>query len=414
MALLAACAHHPDPVRKVSSVEAVDRQEKSLQQVQVTRESLLARLDPLVGFFHNADHPVAYDLLNHARRSIDIEIYEMKDPKFRRLLQEALARGVKVRIVKDSNTVGDSCDELSEPTPRDRPECRDEKLYVAGIRAAGAQYVFFNKKALCAEEGKSCFQHGKMIIVDSKYLLLSTGNFNTSSFCNLEEPLKKCNRDFSYVTRNREVIRFLQSVFDKDLKRQRWELRDDIADGSRRVTVSPFSRPRLVSLIQSATREVWVQNQYLEDPGINAALVEVASRGVEVKVMVSDFCNFGRPSPGKYNKSLSIYNVFDGAGIKTRIFTPAMKIKGLSGYLHSKAILVDNEVAWIGSINGSVMSTTKNREFGIIFRGKRSIRKLANILREDFEHPASTSWQRSLACDRSPEDAGEAEEPEAE
>lgn len=396
------------------AVDDDDADDASLSQKDGVKESLWARwFDKKVGIFNNPDYPVAYDLLKGAKKTIDIEIYEMKDPKFRELLVGALKRGVKVRIVKDSNTVADSCDELSEIKDSDKADCVEEKKYIQKILSLNATYVYFNKKKLCADEGKTgCFQHGKMIIADNRYLLLSTGNFNTSSFCDLESRPSKCNRDYSYVTKNKKVISFLKSVMDQDITRERWSMKSAIAQGHKAVTVSPFSRPRLISLIRSAQKSVSLQNQYLEDPEINQALIEKAKEGVEVKVMVSDFCNFGRPKATKKKKTNDIYTSFDEAGIKTKVFTPQMKIKDRPGYLHAKSIVIDNKLAWVGSVNGSVNSTTKNREFGIIFKTKKSVKKLVKIMDEDFNHPFSTTWEKSLACEKPvvPSDEEAAEE----
>lgn len=257
------------------AVDDDDADDASLSQKDGVRESLWARwFDKKVGIFNNPDYP-AYDLLKGAKKTIDIEIYEMKDPKFRELLVAALKRGVKVRIVKDSNTVADSCDELSEIKTSDKADCVEEKKYIQKILSLNASYVYFNKKKLCADEGKTgCFQHGKMIIADNRYLLLSTGNFNTSSFCDLDSKPSKCNRDYSYVTKNKKVIAFLKGVMDQDITRERWSMKSGIAQGHKAVTVSPFSRPRLIALIRSAQKSVSLQNQYLEDPEINQALIE--------------------------------------------------------------------------------------------------------------------------------------------
>jgi phosphatidylserine/phosphatidylglycerophosphate/cardiolipin synthase-like enzyme len=74
--------------------------------------------------------------------------------------------------------------------------------------------------------------------------------------------------------------------------------------------------------------------------------------------------------------------------------------------------VIDNKLAWVGSVNGSVNSTTKNREFGIIFKTKKSVKKLVKIMDEDFNHPFSTTWEKSLACEKPvvPSDEEAAEE----
>lgn len=377
--------------------EVVDYDSR-LQHWEPVIESLWERLrvDTTTGFYENSSHAVAYDLLKKAKKSIDIEIYEMKDPMFRRLLVEALERGVKIRIVKDSNTIGDSCDELDLVDENDGIECQAEKSYINLIQSKGAQYVYFDKKQLCGIAGRSCFQHGKMIIVDNRYLLLSSGNFNSSSLC---APVStKCNRDFSYLTKNAEIIRYLRGILERDMKGERWEFKKVISQSPPSLTISPESAPRIVSLIRSAKKSIWVQNQYLEDPAINNALIDKAQQGLDVHVQVSAFCSFGMPSDAKKLKINKIYTEFDSAGIKTRIFTSKIPVGNRPGYLHSKALLIDEKVGWIGSINGSETSSLQNREFGIIFKNQKSIEQFKRVLQDDFNHEKTQSWMDSVDC----------------
>ena len=408
------CSNLSPVKRDISSIPEIDLEafaldddsEDQLSEVESVKEGIFARwFDGKVGFFQNFDKPVALELIKKSKKTIDIEIYEMKDPVFRSLLISALKRGVKVRIVKDPTPVGDGCDELGEELAKDKADCKEDRAYIRSIQKLGASYVYFNKKKLCAVEGKSCFQHGKMLITDNKYLLLSTGNFNPSSFCTAESKAIKCNRDYSYVTKNKKVISYLKDIFEKDITRERWNLEGVISEGHKAVTVSPFSRPRLISIIKSAQKSLLIQNQYLEDPELNQAISDKAAEGLDVRVMVSDFCQYGRPKANKKMKTASIYTAFDQTGVKTRIFTPKIKVKDLPGYLHAKAIVVDEKFAWFGSVNGSVTSTTKNREFGIIFKGRKSVKKLVKIMKADFDHAGSLSWQQSLACEKPSSDS---------
>lgn len=402
LAFIYSCAgHQMQGVRNPAQVDPGTENseyDSLLSEWHPVQESFWERMrsESSTGFYDNSKHPAVYDLLNKAKKSIDIEIYEMKDKTFRKLIIEALDRGVKVRIVKDSNTVGDTCYELDAPEEGDTNDCKDEKEYISLIQQKGAQYVFFDKRQLCGISGRSCFQHGKMIIVDRRYVLMSTGNFNSSSLCSDESA--KCNRDYSYVTKNSVVIRKLSELFESDLKNERWDFKKIISEMPNSLTVSPNSSPRLVALIKSAKESIWVQNQYLEEPSINQALIEKAKEGIKVHVQVSAFCSFGYPSEGKKLKINKIYSEFDEAGIQTKIFTAKIKVKNRPGYLHSKAIVVDENFGWIGSINGSDTSTLQNREFGIIFNAKKSVHELLETLKDDFNHPEASSWQDSVSC----------------
>src|SRR4051812_26493723 len=53
------------------------------------------------GFYENSEGSPLIPLVKLAKSTIDIEIYEMEDPGFRQALRESLARGVRLRILKD-------------------------------------------------------------------------------------------------------------------------------------------------------------------------------------------------------------------------------------------------------------------------------------------------------------------------
>lgn len=387
LALCFSCAHHKaknHPAHHVSSPSKIHE----------------------VGLINNPDNLILFNLIREAKKTIDIEIYEMKDDDFQELLLEKLKAGVKVRIVKDPFTVGDTCDELAgndvlPKSARSQSKCLEEKNYVREFIMHGGRYVYFNKDELCGIPGKNCFQHGKMVIIDQKTVLLSTGNFNSSSLCNMNLRPSACNRDYSYVTSDPSVVELLSSVYDHDFKGHAYNLKSLMEKSEvSRLTISPFSREPLVNFINQSKKKILIQNQYLEEPAWNEALINAAQRGVEVKVMVSDFCHFGEASENKQEKIKDIYSAFERAGIKTKTFTAKIKIRNRRGYLHAKAIVIDDKQAWIGSVNGSSTSTIQNREFGIFFKQSQSVKKLIQIMENDFDHDKALTWKQSLACEK--------------
>ncbi len=155
--LLLSCSHQINqiPTRKPAQetfenttnpqeAQVSSKEDETLSQWGPVIESRWERLKgkhSLTGLYENAEKPIAYDLIRSANHQIDIEIYEMKDKTFRNLLLNKLSEGVHVRIVKDSNTIGDSCDELSPPTPDDETECKDEKSFVSQLKWSSKRCV---------------------------------------------------------------------------------------------------------------------------------------------------------------------------------------------------------------------------------------------------------------------------------
>ena len=371
-------------------------------------------------FYENASGVPVLELLNAAKISIDIETYQVDDPTVQQALKNAMARGVRVRVVQEDKPVGAACKLFEPASSADQPSCANQKAMLGLIRSSkGGAYVAFNDGQLCGIRGKHCFEHGKMILVDSKWALISTGNFNTSNLCLAAEHPAHCNRDYSIVSVDNGVVKKLQTIFENDLKGSAYALESVIGSGNQKITVSPLSMAPLVNFINSAKKTIQIQNQYLNDPTLNEAILQAAKRGVAVYVMVSSACSFGRPTPSVIKKWTGVYEAFDQAGVHSKIFTRGIRISGVQGYLHAKAILVDSARAWVGSVNGSTLSLTSNREFGMFLEEPSEVQKLASFMYRDFVDPKAETWQDSLGCKHDPfptqgNQSAEAEESEGE
>jgi cardiolipin synthase len=347
-----------------------------------------------------SDGSPVISLIQKAKKTIDIEIYTMKDVNVINELKAAMGRGVKLRIIQAPNPVLDTCAVFKEIAADTDPACVVLRSFVTYVNDHGGTYIPFSFD-LCGREGYSCYQHGKMVLVDKKQALISTGNFDTSNLCDLPLAPSRCNRDYSVVTTDTKVIKTLGKVFDNDVKGIAYDLKTILGDMDR-VTASPYSMQPLIDFINSAKKSIQLQNQYLNDPTLNQALIDAAGRGVKVFVQVASVTAFGKLNPdddhAKIDKWTATFTSFDQAGISTRIFDDQMKINGQAGYLHSKTILVDGKRAWVGSVNGSTKSLTQNREFGIFSEDKVFVKHLNEVMYADFTNRDSETWKQSLVC----------------
>lgn len=355
--------------------------------------------EPASGLYENASETPLVALLDSAKRAIDIEIYQMGDPLVFKAILAAQADGVKVRILQEPNPVGENCGIFDPPNKStDDDKCSKLKEFRQKVVANGGVYAPFNKR-LCGGATTGCVQHGKMVIVDAKAALLSTGNFNSTNLCNKKENPDKCNRDYSYIVRYAPAIQILGQIFERDLAGRPYNLQSILSRaGAADLSVSPYSFSPIAALINSAKSSIIIQEQYLKDPKMNDLLKAAAKAGVKVRVNVASVCAFGAPSETDVKKWTATYSAFEAVGIKVRAFTRKVKVGGLDGYLHAKAIVVDGKTAWVGSINGSTQSIGSNREFGVFFDGERDVKRLLTFMDGDFKHPGGESWQDSLDC----------------
>ncbi len=353
---------------------------------------------PAQGFYENSSSTPLIALLDSAQKMIDIEIYTMADPVVQKAILNALADHVQVRIIQEPTPVGSSCRIFEANTTVDDSSCVALKVFKSKVLAAGGVYVPFTKN-LCGGATTGCVQHGKMVLVDAKIAMLSTGNFDSTSICDKGAAPDHCNRDYSYVIRYAPAVAVLGQVFERDLAAVPYDLQSILGRaGAADLTISPLSMAPIVQFIRSAKKTLVLQNQYLNDPTMNAEIMAAAKRGVDVRVNTSSACAFGPPTDINAARWTQIYSDFDAAGVKSRIFTKNVKVSGNFGYLHAKTIVVDGTTAWVGSVNGSTQAIGSNREFGVFFDAPKDVAMLLSYMKSDFNNPAAESWQDSLLC----------------
>jgi phosphatidylserine/phosphatidylglycerophosphate/cardiolipin synthase-like enzyme len=347
-------------------------------------------------FFENSSASPAIGLVQGAKKSLNIEAYTMNDPQFDQEIRNAVNRGVKVQIVQEPAPVGASCHPFgdSSSAASNTPDCQRMQQLVSFVNSNGGTYVPFSKD-LCGQPGSRCYEHGKMAIIDGSAALISTGNFDATSLCDHAAKPTTCDRDYTMVSRDPAVISSLQTIFENDLNGKASDLGNLDSD---RLTVSPDSMKPIVDFISSAKKTLQIETQYLNDATMNQAILDAANRGVEVKVMVASACSFGMPKGSAVTKWNATYTSFDDAGISTRIFDGNIKVGGVKGYLHAKAIIVDSNQAWVGSVNGSTTSLSDNREYGLFINDGNLISSLNKYVSSDFVNPQGESWQDSIVC----------------
>ena len=126
-------------------------------------------------------------------------------------------------------------------------------------------------------------------------------------------------------------------------------------------------------LINSARRRLWLASPYfVPDPAVLAALQLAALRGVDVRVLLPD-----RPDYRLlYLSSFSYYDALAQAGITLYRYT--------AGFLHQKVLLVDDDLAAVGSINVDYRSFHLNFELALLVADTTFSRDVAAMLEADF------------------------------
>lgn len=332
----------PSFVKQLSDVFTEDFKTTGLVTGERTQELNQIRIHPMPD---SSSYPIVA-AINAATTSVDLEVYMLTDPSVTDALKLAAKRGVRVRVMLEPQTIG---------------ETKPYEAKAAELRAAGVEV----KETPPDFNTNSNVDHAKFMIIDGRDMLFGTGNLVKSG---LGESMKDewNNRDFWVQNTYQEAVKEAQLLFERDWNRQSTS---DIE--FKHLVVTPDNaNSRIVNLIDSAKDRLYVFNQSITDSNIIDKLIAAKARGVDVRVLL------GKPEDSDPNRPA--FDRLAAAGIKVNYYT--------KNYLHAKGIVSDGQ-AFLGSQNFTGGGLIRNREVGQIFNQTDIVNQLAEIFLADEAHP---------------------------
>ena len=316
-----------------------------------------------------------------AEHEIHAEYYIYEPDDSGRALRDALLaaarRGVKVRLLLDA--VG------SKKTSR---------RFFRDLLAAGGELAWFHPMRFgrvlrfWRRPWLNLRNHRKIVVIDGR--IAYTGGINVTDA--QDERLRTDAYRDLHLRMEGNVVRELQQVFvedwiyatdDRRLIGQLVQHLPPKADGTipvQMITSGPDSHWEAihrahVSAIHAASRRVWMTTPYFV-PGEAAmmALTSAALGGVDVRLLVP------RMSDSRLvtYAARSYYDALLAAGVKVYEYGPRL--------LHSKTLLVDDDIAMIGSANFDHRSFRLNFEVQALIRDAGVNAALARIIEGEFAH----------------------------
>ncbi len=128
--------------------------------------------------------------------------------------------------------------------------------------------------------------------------------------------------------------------------------------------------------LESAKKSIRMVMYLITEPKIIQALKDAVARGVDVRVMLEM-----NPYGGSSN------NVDVGLDLKKAGVTIRWDPHTIN-YLHEKAIVIDDEVAYIMTLNMTSSSFSANREYGIIDKNPDDIAEIVKVFEADWNREA--------------------------
>lgn len=273
--------------------------------------------------------------IDGARDSIRLKIYLITDDAVVEALGRAVQRGVDVRVIIEEEPYGGG---------------ETNALAAQALRDAGVD--------VRARPGVFVYSHEKSLVVDDRRAYIMTHNLTNSSF--------NRNREYMAIVEEPAVVQEVAQVFDADWEREEPDLSQAL------LVWSPVnSRQRMAELIDSARVSLEVEHTSVIDADLIGRLAAAAQRGVRVRVITPAILD---PSEMEF----APISQLDAAGAAVRFLDDP--------YVHAKALVVDGQVAMIGSQNLTANSLENNRELGIVFDDPAAVNRLARIFLQDWNN----------------------------
>ncbi len=273
------------------------------------------------------------NLLDKATNSIDITIYLLSDRKIIEKIKELKKKNINIRIILEKTPFG----------------------------GGSGNYKVFNELLniginIKYSDPRFALTHAKYIVIDKKEAFIMTSNLTYSGLNN--------DRDFIFYTSDNNIINELNNIFENDFNYKKYKSKLD------NLVVSPDnSRNKIESLINSATKSIYLYGENIGDNEIENLLIKKSKEGVNIKLILPD--NIG------LENNIPVINKLKDAGIE---------IKNLKKpYQHAKILIINNSVMYLGSVNFSTYSMDRNREVGVISLNRDSIDKVSDTFNNDLK-----------------------------
>lgn len=372
--------------------------DKMIEQVPFKYQSVaklatsLGRLPPLTGDvpeyiteYDGAIAAVAADI-ESAKSSVYLEYFiltlDQATESIFRVLKDAVSRGVEVRVLFDW---------------WGSRKYKTYKPMLAFLREHGIEHEPMLKFKLSAREYLrfDLRNHRKLIVVDQETGYVGSQNLIVRDYARKDDIVY----DELVVRLNGSVVRELSALFAYD-----WSLESDtklnyaVGEGaalavdkhSSLMQVLPSGpsysdRNNLKVFVQAINRadhEVFIANPYYVPPeSLASAILSAAKRGVRVRMINSETMDqwmVGHAQRSYYDELLT-------AGVKIYLYKkPSL--------LHSKFMIIDNDLAIVGSSNLDIRSFELSQELSLIIYDEKVIAPLLAV-RDQY---LARSWELEL------------------
>jgi len=255
-----------------------------------------------------------------AKSSVEIVIFRFNQKEVERALGNAVNRGVSVHALI-AHTNHAGQENLRE---------LEMRLLAAGVTVARTADDLVR-------------YHSKLMIIDRRDLYLLSFNL---TYSDIEHA-----RSFGVITSSRKLVREAVKLVEADTQRHHYDA------GLDQFVVSPVNaRKQLASFIKGAKKQLIIYDPKVSDPSMIRLLEERSKAGVDVKII-------GRLT--RKSARLAVHK------------QPQMR-------LHTRTMVRDGQLAFVGSQSLREIELDARREVGIIFRDVGVVSRLVQTFQDDW------------------------------
>ncbi|MFD2919529.1 cardiolipin synthase [Terrimonas rubra] len=319
--------------------------------------------------------PALFEALEKAKHHIHIEYYIFSRDDVGERITEILLRkaaaGVKVRLIID-----DSGSNRIKDIPK-------------RLRMGGVEVYRFMPVHFASLSQANYRDHRKIVVIDGLVGFVGGINMDDRYLNNQKHSLYW--RD-THVMIEGSAVKALQFQFFLCLgfvSKQQYELEpvyfpdreDEPGEGNISIAASgpdsayPYNMEVLLSAIHQAKKSIRIVNPYfIPSDQVLTALQMAVAAGVEVELII----------PGKsdsfivQHSSFSYISPLIARGVKVYLYE--------KGFVHAKTMVVDGEIAFIGTVNMDIRSFYINFEIAAIIQDKALCRQMMQHFADDISH----------------------------
>ena len=279
--------------------------------------------------------------INSASNSIDMAIYGYSStPAIEKAIEKAFERGVKIRLVYDSDSKGNN---------------------IYPDTAKFVRLIPDNKSDINSAEANNTM-HNKFYIFDKKTVI--TGSANLS------------HTDMSGYNSNSIIVIYspkIAEIYSKEFEQMyNGKFHNDktsfsnTTDNNISIWFSPQDKgitKAILPLIKNAKKYIYIPTFVITEKRTTAELINAKRRGVDVKI-IADALN----ASTQHSRHKELRN----AGIE-------VKAENYAGKMHSKTMIIDDEYLIIGSMNFSNSGENRNDENMVILKDTNAAKFYKNF-----------------------------------